>query len=161
VGATPRRQLTGRIPPPLSACVRDSARWLPQPFAAYGKATRPLQTSSSRRCATAAWTRKTQRGKPVRSWTAAPPPADLQFHLHVAPGLCHQSEKFLDAYLRAGSGPWAQDDIQALWAATVWTRAGDAKGESADGPVMSLSQAEALDASPALAHDSTKPERVI
>ncbi len=61
------------------------------------------------------------------------------------PATIAESEEFLDAYLRAGSGPWTQDDIQAFWAATVWTRAVDAKEESADGPVMSLSQAEALD----------------
>jgi Ser/Thr protein kinase RdoA (MazF antagonist) len=56
-----------------------------------------------------------------------------------------ESEEFLDAYLRARPGPWAQDDIQAFWAATVWTRAFDAKEQSADGPVTSLSQAEAQD----------------
>ena len=61
------------------------------------------------------------------------------------PATITESEEFLDAYLRARSGPWAQDDIQAFWAATVWTRAFDAKEESANGPVMSLSQAEALD----------------
>jgi len=61
------------------------------------------------------------------------------------PATITESEEFLDAYLRARSGPWAQDDIQAFWAATVWTRAFDAKEESAGGPVMSLSQAEALD----------------
>jgi hypothetical protein len=61
------------------------------------------------------------------------------------PATIADSEQFLDAYLRARSGPWAQDDIQAFWAATVWTRAFDAKEESADGPVRSLSQAEALD----------------
>ena len=43
----------------------------------------------------------------------------------------------------------------------MWTRAGEAKEESADGPVMSLSQAKALDASPAMVHDSTKPARVV
>ena len=77
------------------------------------------------------------------------------------PATIAESKEFLDAYLRAGSGPWAQDDIQAFWAATVWTRAGAAKKESAHGSVMSLSQAEALDASPPLAHDSTRPARVV
>ena len=61
------------------------------------------------------------------------------------PATIAESEEFLDAYLRARSGPWAQDDIQAFWAATVWTRAFDAKEEPAGGPVTSLSQAEALD----------------
>ena len=61
------------------------------------------------------------------------------------PASITESEEFLDAYLRARSRPWAHDDIQAFWAATVWTRAVDAKEESADGPVKSLSQAEAQD----------------
>ena len=61
------------------------------------------------------------------------------------PASITESEEFLDAYLRTRSRPWAHDDIQAFWAATVWTRAVDAKEESADGPVKSLSQAEAQD----------------
>jgi hypothetical protein len=56
-----------------------------------------------------------------------------------------ESEEFLDAYVRARSGTWAQDDLQAFWAASVWTRAADAQEESAKGPVRSLSQAEAQD----------------
>jgi len=61
------------------------------------------------------------------------------------PASITESEEFLDAYLHARPGLWAQDDIQAFWAATVWTRAFDAKEQSADGPVTSLSQAEAQD----------------
>ena len=56
-----------------------------------------------------------------------------------------ESEMFLDAYLRAKSGTWTQDDIQAFWAASVWTRAVDAKEESANGAVRSLGQTEAHD----------------
>jgi hypothetical protein len=60
------------------------------------------------------------------------------------PATITESEDFLNAYIRARSAPWSRDDIEAFWAATVWTRAFDAKEESADGPVTSLSPAEAL-----------------
>jgi Phosphotransferase enzyme family len=61
------------------------------------------------------------------------------------PATITESEEFLNAYRRARCGPWNQDDTEAFWAATVWTRAFDAKEESADGPITSFSQAEALD----------------
>ena len=43
------------------------------------------------------------------------------------PATITESEDFLNAYLRARSAPWSRDDIEAFWAATVWTRAFDAK----------------------------------
>lgn len=61
------------------------------------------------------------------------------------PATVKESEEFLNAYVRSGSKAWTRDDVEAFWAATVWTRAFDAKEESADGPVTSLSEAEAAD----------------
>ncbi|HXW43451.1 MAG TPA: phosphotransferase [Streptosporangiaceae bacterium] len=61
------------------------------------------------------------------------------------PSTVTESEAFLAAYLRARPGPWSQDDIEAFWAASLWTRAYDAMEESAGGSVTSLSQAEAQD----------------
>jgi hypothetical protein len=42
-----------------------------------------------------------------------------------------ESEQFLAAYIRASSRDWTRDDIEAFWAASVWTRAFDTKEAAA------------------------------
>jgi Phosphotransferase enzyme family len=56
-----------------------------------------------------------------------------------------ESEQFLAAYIRASSRAWTRDDIEAFWAASVWTRAFDAKEVVATGHITDLSEAETLE----------------
>jgi Phosphotransferase enzyme family len=59
------------------------------------------------------------------------------------PATIKESDEFITAYMRASATAWTPDDVEACWAATVWTRAFDAKEQSADGPVTSLTETEA------------------
>ena len=56
-----------------------------------------------------------------------------------------QSEQFLTAYERATGYSWTDRDIQAAWAAGLWTRAFDAKKASLVGvdPAATLTKSEA------------------
>ncbi|HUC22143.1 MAG TPA: phosphotransferase [Streptosporangiaceae bacterium] len=55
-----------------------------------------------------------------------------------------ETERFLDAYCQARGRAFSAAELQRSWAAGVWTRAYDAKGQHAAGqPVASLSENEA------------------
>ena len=55
-----------------------------------------------------------------------------------------ETERFLDAYCRARGREFSSDELQRSWAAGVWTRAYDAKYQSAAGhPITSLSESAA------------------
>jgi Phosphotransferase enzyme family len=56
-----------------------------------------------------------------------------------------ESEQFLTAYIQARSRGWTPDDIEAFWAASVWTRAFDTKEALANGHRADLSEAETLE----------------
>ncbi|WP_235783496.1 hypothetical protein [Amycolatopsis orientalis] len=54
------------------------------------------------------------------------------------------TQRFLDAYVRARGREFSEDELRRAWAAGVWTRACDAKYQHAVGqPVTSLSETEA------------------
>jgi hypothetical protein len=57
------------------------------------------------------------------------------------PATNEECAEFLTAYIRASPTPWTPDDVEAFWAATVWTRAVDAKEAVAEG-ATSMSEAE-------------------
>jgi Ser/Thr protein kinase RdoA (MazF antagonist) len=61
------------------------------------------------------------------------------------PATIQESEQFLAAYIRASSRDWTRDDIEAFWAASVWTRAFDTKEAAATGHITDLSEAETLE----------------
>ena len=64
----------------------------------------------------------------------------------IYPGLATVTETrdFLTAYAAARGRPFSPGDLQRCWAASVWTRAFDAKEQHATGqPVISLTQGEA------------------
>jgi Phosphotransferase enzyme family len=61
------------------------------------------------------------------------------------PATIPESEQFLTAYVAASSRVWTSDDIEAFWAASVWTLAVDAKEVVAGGSVPDLSKAETLE----------------
>ncbi|GAB3769126.1 phosphotransferase family protein [Microlunatus parietis] len=52
------------------------------------------------------------------------------------------TERFLAAYCEARGRELSADEVQRSWAAGVWTRAYDAKGEQVAGQITSLSEAE-------------------
>jgi hypothetical protein len=61
------------------------------------------------------------------------------------PATIPECEQFLAAYVAAGSRAWTSDDIEAFWAASVWTLAVDAKEVAVGGSVPDLSEAETLE----------------
>lgn len=61
------------------------------------------------------------------------------------PATIAECEQFLAAYVAASSRAWTSDDIEAFWAASVWTLAVDARESTVGGSVSTLSEAEVLE----------------
>ena len=55
-----------------------------------------------------------------------------------------ESAQFLSAYVRATTRAWTPDDTEAFWAASLWTRAADAKEAGSVGDLTEAETAERL-----------------